>query len=375
MNSDIRLSLGFYRNPKTKKLIKRLGLEGIVALQLLWIWCAENRPDGDLSGMDDEDIELAADWNGEESALVETLADLRWIDKTETGYVLHGWAERNPWAAEADNRSDKARLSKLAQVNPDAYHEFIDAGRTGISKEEYQRAANGALPERRNCDATATAERRNCDATATAERRNSDATATATATTATAERPIAKRSAPSPSPSPSPDPDPEVDGEIEILGTDPPPIAPPLTGGGHVAGNPPPVEQSPPPPKTRAAKRKPEPEPEAFTAFWDAYPRKVGKPQALKAWLRIRPDPETVTAISAGLTRWIRVWDRRGEDGRQFIPYPATFLNQERWKETDGGERHNVPNPKQPTFEPARTFPGTAADGTRRLPPSELDWC
>lgn len=68
MNTDIRLSVGFWQHPKTKKTVKRLGLEGIRSLQVLWLWAAQNKPDGNLVGMDWEDIELAADWQGEERA-------------------------------------------------------------------------------------------------------------------------------------------------------------------------------------------------------------------------------------------------------------------------------------------------------------------
>lgn len=68
MNCDIRLSTEFWQHPKTRKLAKRLGLEGVRSLQILWLWAARNRPDGNLGGMDWEDIELAADWQGEERA-------------------------------------------------------------------------------------------------------------------------------------------------------------------------------------------------------------------------------------------------------------------------------------------------------------------
>ena len=64
MNTDIRIDGEFLDHPKTQKLIRRLGLEGLFSLQALWIWCAKNRPDGDLSGMDDEDIAIAARWTG-----------------------------------------------------------------------------------------------------------------------------------------------------------------------------------------------------------------------------------------------------------------------------------------------------------------------
>ena len=38
MNTDIRLSVGFWQHPKTKKTVRRLGLEGIRSLQVLWLW-------------------------------------------------------------------------------------------------------------------------------------------------------------------------------------------------------------------------------------------------------------------------------------------------------------------------------------------------
>lgn len=95
MSVDIRIDDGFLDHLKTQKLIRRMGLEGLFSLQALWLWCARNRPDGDLSGMDDEDIAIAARWKGNagDEAFVGTLAALRWLDKTETGYALHDWAE------------------------------------------------------------------------------------------------------------------------------------------------------------------------------------------------------------------------------------------------------------------------------------------
>ena len=80
MNSDIRLSVGFWEHPKTIKLIRRLGLEGARSLQILWLWATQNRSDGVLSGMDAEDIEIAAKWDGEPTALYRVLTELGFID-------------------------------------------------------------------------------------------------------------------------------------------------------------------------------------------------------------------------------------------------------------------------------------------------------
>ena len=140
MNTDIRLSVDFWSHPKTIKLKRKLGLEGPVSLQILWSWAAKNRPEGDLSDMDDEDIEIAADWDGEEGKFVSTLVDLRWLDRTDTGYVLHEWAEHNWWAADASNRSDVARLSAMASKYPELHARYVAAGARGITKEEYERA-------------------------------------------------------------------------------------------------------------------------------------------------------------------------------------------------------------------------------------------
>lgn len=73
---------------------------------------------------------------------------------------------------------------------------------------------------------------------------------------------------------------------------------------------------------------------EAFDAdFWPSYPRKLGKFAARKAFQRIKPhDQATLDAICQGLDKWIAYW-REHETDEQFIPYPATWLNQRRWED------------------------------------------
>lgn len=69
-----------------------------------------------------------------------------------------------------------------------------------------------------------------------------------------------------------------------------------------------------------------------FAEFWAAYPRKVAKPEALKAWIKIRPDDETADAIMRGLDAAKQSRDWTKDDG-QFIPHPTTWLNQRRWED------------------------------------------
>jgi hypothetical protein len=59
MNSDIRLSIGWNRNPKIIKLRRKLGAEGVLGLISIWTFAGEQRTDGVLSGMDDDDIAIA----------------------------------------------------------------------------------------------------------------------------------------------------------------------------------------------------------------------------------------------------------------------------------------------------------------------------
>lgn len=74
---------------------------------------------------------------------------------------------------------------------------------------------------------------------------------------------------------------------------------------------------------------------EAFEKdFWPAYPHKVGKFMARKAWMRVKPWTQAqLDALFEGLERWKRYWENHQTEKR-FMPYPATWLNQHRWEDT-----------------------------------------
>jgi len=71
---------------------------------------------------------------------------------------------------------------------------------------------------------------------------------------------------------------------------------------------------------------------EVFERFWRAYPNKVGKKSALKAWerLKLTPDDQRLAAMRAGLDAAKLSPQWREEKGR-YIPHAATWLNGERW--------------------------------------------
>jgi hypothetical protein len=70
---------------------------------------------------------------------------------------------------------------------------------------------------------------------------------------------------------------------------------------------------------------------DGFDAFWSEYPRKVGKAAARKAYTKVARSvmPETLlTALRGQISspQWLK-------EGGQFIPHPATWLNQGRWED------------------------------------------
>lgn len=96
----------------------------------------------------------------------------------------------------------------------------------------------------------------------------------------------------------------------------------------------PPITHNPTPkkPPTPRASRPSGVDLSLFDAFWLAYPRKVAKPEALKAWVKAKPDAELAEKIMAGLEAAKRSRDWTKEDG-QYIPYPAAWLNKRRWED------------------------------------------
>src|SRR5574341_1925033 len=109
MNKDIRLDTGFIDHPKTIKLEKQLGFDGIKALLRLWCFAAKNKPSGYLKNMDKEDITLAAKWDGNPDEFIQTLLDLGWLDIMNEIYYLHDWHIHQSYVVHSEARSERAK--------------------------------------------------------------------------------------------------------------------------------------------------------------------------------------------------------------------------------------------------------------------------
>lgn len=69
-----------------------------------------------------------------------------------------------------------------------------------------------------------------------------------------------------------------------------------------------------------------------FDRFWQAYPKKVGKDDARKAFAKRKPDDSLLAAMLSTLAVQVnsQQWTR---DEGQYIPNPSTWLNQGRWQD------------------------------------------
>jgi hypothetical protein len=74
-----------------------------------------------------------------------------------------------------------------------------------------------------------------------------------------------------------------------------------------------------------------------FETFWKEYPRKTGKGAAKRAFEKALLKGATLESLVSAVRRQ-KCGSQWTRDGGQFIPHPATWLNQERWEdEVDGG--------------------------------------
>jgi hypothetical protein len=77
---------------------------------------------------------------------------------------------------------------------------------------------------------------------------------------------------------------------------------------------------------------------DAFDRFWNAYPRKVGKKDARRAFERALRDGADVCHMLATIEAWRGEWQARP----QFCPHPSTWLNKGRWDDDPPAPRTTV---------------------------------
>jgi len=71
---------------------------------------------------------------------------------------------------------------------------------------------------------------------------------------------------------------------------------------------------------------------DGFNDFWQAYPKKKNKGDALKAWKKINPCASLQQKMSESIQLWSTSVEWLKEAG-QYIPYPASWLNAYGWED------------------------------------------
>ncbi|MGD6761384.1 hypothetical protein ACOKM5_20835 [Streptomyces sp. BH097] len=110
------------------------------------------------------------------------------------------------------------------------------------------------------------------------------------------------------------------------------------------------AQPAPPPPRRERPAARASP-PEGFDEFWEAYPRKVAKAPARAAYAKAVKGGADPAALAAAAAKHAAQW-RAAHTELRFIPYPATWLNGERYDdETEPPSGHQQPRLPSPGYQ------------------------
>jgi hypothetical protein len=66
----------------------------------------------------------------------------------------------------------------------------------------------------------------------------------------------------------------------------------------------------------------------SFAIFYGLYPRKMARKDAEKAWNKLTPTEQS--ECLEAMPNYLKYWKIK-ETAKDYIPYPASFLNAQRW--------------------------------------------
>lgn len=92
-----------------------------------------------------------------------------------------------------------------------------------------------------------------------------------------------------------------------------------------------------------------------FNKFWEIYPKKKDKAKARQKWLKLKPNDELFNKIITAVKEQAQSDQWQKDDG-QYIPYPSTWLNGERWNDEIKKAVHITPPPKEEEYKPVGNF-------------------
>lgn len=111
----IRVATGFYTHRKTAKLQGMVGHDAFWIPPRIWAYCAENQPDGDLSGYSAQELAMLIGYNKDACGMLVALQECRWIDKD---MKVHDWEEHNGYHERYSQRAKTAADARWSKSFP-----------------------------------------------------------------------------------------------------------------------------------------------------------------------------------------------------------------------------------------------------------------
>jgi hypothetical protein len=100
----------------------------------------------------------------------------------------------------------------------------------------------------------------------------------------------------------------------------------------------------------------------SFDAFWEIWPRRVGKGAARKAYDRALKRA-TIDEIHEGARRVAALWKTMPPADRQFVPYPERWLNADRWADEIVEGLEGEPRQSRPAWVADADCPDCSGSG------------
>ncbi len=323
-------------HPKVAALARALGVhrrEAIGLLHCLWWWAMDYAArDGRLDRWGPAAVADAVLWDGDPAGLVEALVATGWVDQDPLR--LHEWgqhgarmlAQRHQEAEELEADRARARLRQhrrrdhhtdVTPMSRDCHTDVTPMSRdchtdvTPMSRDHH----TDVTPMSRDCHTDVTPMSRDCHTDVTPMSRDCHTDVT----------PMSREEGFSPDPSPK-----SV------------PFCPESNGSRPDPGSGDPDAPACVPAPARARPSTPDPALEAAAAEWyGAYPRHVGRQEALRAYRRAvangAPQDDLLRAA-----RHLADWVRASGQEQEYIQHPATCLNSGRWRDWIDGVPEGV---------------------------------
>lgn len=128
----IRVMTGFYTHRKTVRLFAKIGSDAFWLPLRIWAYCAENQPDGDLSGYGADELAMLVAYKGDACSMLVALKDCGFMDSEG---MVHDWKEHNGYHEKFSVRAKTAAKARWEQERKEAKERSTEKEKRKVDKE------------------------------------------------------------------------------------------------------------------------------------------------------------------------------------------------------------------------------------------------